>query len=200
MLVGNLCLEFLNSEWGDFRGRFRRDQLEQPAWVQDFLKRWGLEVAEPFTAEHLKALVDLRSVLRQIFETLPAGEPPREALDALNRILLGVPPVRRLVWSPERGYELEEAPAVKDWRWVMTEIAAAFADLLVNSEKKRLKVCQNPYCRGYYYDDTKSGTQRWCIPQCANLWKARRFRARQRGPQANGSAGNERQGKPIAHP
>ena len=199
MLVGNLCLEFLNSEWGDFRGRFRRDHLEQPAWMQDFLKRWGLEVAEPLTPDRLQELMGLRAAMRQIFEALPAGEPPREALDALNGILLGAPPVRRLICSSERGYELEEAPAVKDWRWVMTEIAAAFADLLVNSENKRLKVCQNPYCRGYYYDDTKSGTQRWCIPQCANLWKARRFRARQRGEKADRSAASGKQDTPIVH-
>lgn len=175
-----LCLDFLNSEWGDFRGRFRRDQLQQPAWMQDFLRRWKLDVAEPLTPDRLKALMELRTSLRQIFESLPGGEPPREALNALNEILLGAPPVRRLVWSSGHGYKLEEAPVVKDWRWVMTEIAASFADLLVNYENKRLKVCQNPYCRGYYYDETKSATRRWCIPQCANLWKARRFRARRR--------------------
>ena len=176
-----LCLDFLNSEWGDFRGRFRRDDLQQFAWVRDFLKRWNLDVNEPLTPAVLIMLMELRTSLRQIFEALPDGEPPREALNALNEVLVGTPPVRRLVWSCEHGFDLEEAPVIKDWRWVATEIAASFADLLVNHEKKRLKICQNPHCHSYFYDETKSGTQRWCITKCANLWKARRFRARQQG-------------------
>lgn len=185
MVSGTLCLDFLNSEWGDFRGRFRRDDLQRSAWVQDFLKRWSLDVTEPLTPAILNELLDLRASLRRMFESLSAGEPPREALDALNEILLGSPPVRRLEWSPESGYALKAAPEVKDWRWVMTEIAASFVDMLMNYENKRLKVCENPHCHGYYYDETKSGTQRWCITKCANLWKARRFRARKRSEAAN---------------
>ena len=176
-----LCLGFLNSEWGDFRGRFRRDDLQESVWVQDFLERWNLDVMEPLTPAVLNMLMDLRTSLRQIFEALPDGEPLHGSLEALNQILLDTPPVRRLVWTPEHGYDLEEAPVVRDWHWVMTEIAASFADLLVNCENKRLKICQNPHCHSYFYDETKSGTQRWCITKCANLWKARRFRARQRG-------------------
>lgn len=176
----SLCLEFLNSEWGDFRGRFRRDQLQQPAWVRDFLGRWRLDIPEPLSPAALQALVDLRTALRQICEVLPTGEPPAAALHTLNTILLSTPPTRRLVWSPHQGYALQEAPDVRDWRWVMTGIALSFADLLIHREVRRLKVCENPHCRAYFYDETRSGTRRWCIPRCANLWKARRFRARLR--------------------
>jgi predicted RNA-binding Zn ribbon-like protein len=181
--LDSLCLEFLNSEWGDFRGRFRRDQLQQPAWVGAFLQRWQLDLAEPLAPQDLQALVDLRASLRQIFVTLPAGEPPSAALQAVNAILLSTPPLRHLVWDADQGYTLQEVPASRDGRRVMTEIAASFADLLVHREVRRLKVCENPYCRGYFYDETRSGTQRWCLAICANLWKARRFRARLRaGP------------------
>lgn len=178
----SLCLEFLNSEWGDFRGRFRLDQLLQPVWVCDFLQRWQLDLAEPLAPHDLQALLDLRTSLRQIFVTLPAGEPPSAALQALNAILVSTPPLRRLAWHAHQGYTLQEVPA-RDGRRVMSEIAASFADLLVHYEVRRLKVCENPHCRGYFYDETRSGTQRWCIAKCANLWKARRFRARLRAEQ-----------------
>lgn len=176
----SLCFEFLNSEWGDFRGRFRQDQLQQTAWVQAFVQRWGFALVEPLSQDALQELVDLRSALRQIVEALPTGEPPPAALQAFNAVLLGAPPLRRLVWSAQQGFALQEAPVARDWRWVRSEIAASFADLLVHGEIRRLKVCENPHCRSYFYDETRSGTRRWCIAKCANLWRARRFRARVR--------------------
>jgi predicted RNA-binding Zn ribbon-like protein len=177
--VESLCLAFLNSEWGDFRGRFRRDQLLQEAWVRAFLQHWHLELAEPLSPQGLRELLDLRTSLRQMFEALPDQEPPPAALHALNAILQRTP-MRCLVWSAQRGYTREEAPAPDDWRRVVTAIAVSFADLLVHGEIRRLKVCENPHCRGYFYDETRSCTQRWCFAKCANLWKARRFRARLR--------------------
>jgi len=110
---------------------------------------------------------------------LPTGNSPAADVETLNAILLAVPSMHRLVWSGEK-YNMEEVIPARDWRWVKVEIVASFADLLVNADSKRLKVCENPYCRCYFYDETKSRTQRWCINKCANLWKARRFRARRR--------------------
>lgn len=178
--LDSLCLEFLNSEWGDFRGRFRLDHLQQPEWLGAFLQRWQLDLAAPLSPQDLQALADLRTSLRQIFVTLSVGEPPSAALQAVNTLLLGTPPLRRLAWDADQGYTLQEVPVARDVRRVLTEIAASFADLLVHSEIRRLKVCENPHCSGYFYDETRSGTQRWCLAKCANLWKARRFRARLR--------------------
>jgi predicted RNA-binding Zn ribbon-like protein len=177
--VDSLCLEFLNSEWGDYRGRFRKDQLLHQGWVRDFLERWQLAPAEPLSPQGLADLVDLRTSLRQLCEALPDREPPPQALHALNAILQSTP-LPCLVWSAQQGYSRQEAPVSGAWRRVMSALAVSFADLLVHGEIRRLKVCENPHCRGYFYDETRSGTQRWCITKCANLWKARRFRARLR--------------------
>jgi predicted RNA-binding Zn ribbon-like protein len=76
---------------------------------------------------------------------------------------------------------LEVVPLKKDWDWVQVEIAASFAHLLVDYDRKRLKICANPNCRWIFYDESKSRTRRYCTPdKCANLLKVRRFRARRK--------------------
>lgn len=175
----NVCLEFLNSEWGDFRGRFREDYLLNPAWLQVFLKRWNLQVTEPSTPATVEDLRELRMHMRRIVEALPTNTPPVDDLNALNAILLDTPSKRRLVWLDQK-YKLEEVVAARDWQWVIGEITTAFANWLVECDNKRLKICANPYCHSYFYDKSKSRTQHWCFYKCANLWKARRFRARQK--------------------
>ncbi|HTD18809.1 MAG TPA: hypothetical protein VK667_04690, partial [Ktedonobacteraceae bacterium] len=35
-----LCLDFLNSEFRDFRGRWVKDQLLEAGWLEQFLIRW----------------------------------------------------------------------------------------------------------------------------------------------------------------
>ncbi len=178
--MDRLCLDFLNSEWGDFRGRWREDRLLQPAWLEEFLERWNLRMADPVSPAIVDALVELRTLMRRIVGTLPAGNPSSDDLNALNAILLNAPSIRRLVWGGEK-FELEMVPLARDWRWVMAEIAASFADLLAKHDSKRLKICENPNCRWIFYDESKSRTRRWCTNnKCANLWKVRRFRARKK--------------------
>ena len=96
---------------------------------------------------------------------------------ALNAVLLKMPLSRRLVKDTAR-YRLEMVPLKQDWDWVQAEIAASFAHLLAYQDPRRLKICANTNCRGVFYDESKSRTKRYCTPdKCANLLKARRFRA-----------------------
>jgi predicted RNA-binding Zn ribbon-like protein len=86
--------------------------------------------------------------------------------------------VPRLRWDGEQ-YQIEVVPVRRDWRWVMGEIALSLADLLAYSDTRRLKICENPHCRGIFYDESKSRTKRYCTSdKCGNLLKLRRFRAR----------------------
>ena len=40
-----LCLDFFESDWRDFRGRWLREYLREPEWIGQFLDRWNLHVA-----------------------------------------------------------------------------------------------------------------------------------------------------------
>ncbi|MDQ2886339.1 MAG: CGNR zinc finger domain-containing protein, partial [Chloroflexota bacterium] len=91
-------------------------------------------------------------------------------------------PLKRQIEKDGDGYRLEMLPLRKDWDWVQAEIAASFVHLLTTHDARRLKLCANPHCRGAFYDNSKSRTQRYCTAdKCASLMKARRHRARRQG-------------------
>src|SRR6185312_7968664 len=178
--MDTICLDFINSEFRDFRGRWVRDDLQQPGWLEQFLVKWGLQVDRPPDEATLTTLVALRTLLRSLIEALAEGQIDEQEQAALNAILLKMPLRHHLV-KDTTGYRLEMVPLKKDWDWVQAEIAASFAHLLVDQDRKRLKICANPNCRWVFYDESKSRTRRYCTSdKCANLLKVRRFRARRK--------------------
>ncbi len=173
-----LCLQFINSEFRDFRGRWVRDDLQQASWLEQFLVTWGLQVETPPDAEVMAAMVTLRTLLGRMIEALADRQISDEDQAMFNAILLKTPLHRSLLKDAE-GYRLEVIPLKKDWDWVQTEIAASFAHMLTAHDPRRLKICANTNCRCAFYDDSKSRTRRYCTSdKCANLLKARRYRAR----------------------
>lgn len=176
--MDSLCLDFINSEFRDFRGRWVRDDLQQSGWLEQFLEKWGLQVDRPPDEATLTTLTTLRTLLRSMIEALSEGQIADNDQAELNAILLKMPLSRRLLKEPE-GYRLELVPLKKDWDWVQAEIAASLAHLLAYHDARRLKICANTNCRWVFYDESKSRTKLYCSPdKCANLMKARRFRSR----------------------
>src|SRR6266516_3667455 len=157
------------------------DDLWQPGWLEHFLAQWGLQIEEPPDEAVLAELVALRAFLRRLLESLTAaGQISDEQQAELNAILLKTP-LKRHIEKDGEGYRLEMLPLRKDWDWVQAEIAASFVHLLTAHDARRLKLCANPNCRGAFYDNSKSRTQRYCTAdKCASLMKARRYRARRR--------------------
>ncbi|MBE3561194.1 MAG: CGNR zinc finger domain-containing protein [Ktedonobacteraceae bacterium] len=175
-----MCLDFINSEFRDFRGRWIRDLLQDPGWLAQFLAKWDLQVDGQPDVAVMAAFIELRALLRRMTESLVQGQIAEQDVSLLNTILARVPLYRSLV-SDTAGYRLAVDPAKKDWHWVQAEIAASFVHLLVEHDPRRLKVCANEHCRGVFYDESKSRTKRYCTAdKCANLVKVRRFRARHR--------------------
>lgn len=173
-----LCLDFLNSEFRDFRGRWAKDQLLEAGWLEQFLIRWKLQPTDLADPPPLADLLKLRALLRQMVEALASSHPTDSDLSELNTFLFAAPSSLQLVRQDTR-YQLEQVPQRKDWKWVQAKIAASFAELLVIYEPRRLKVCENAHCRGIFYDESKSHTRRFCTSnKCANLVKMRRFRTR----------------------
>ncbi|HTK10547.1 MAG TPA: CGNR zinc finger domain-containing protein [Ktedonobacteraceae bacterium] len=173
-----LCLDFINSEFRDFRGRWVRDDLQQPVWMEQFLAKWGLQTASLPDADVLVRLVALRTLLRRMVESLATGQLASTDLAELNSLLRKGVFSRSLLHAGE-SYRVELIPLQKDWEWVQAEIAASFAHLLADCDVRRLKICANTHCRWVFYDESKSRTRSYCTAdKCANLLKVRRFRAR----------------------
>jgi predicted RNA-binding Zn ribbon-like protein len=173
-----IYLDFINSEFRDFRGRWVRDDLQQPGWLEQFLVKWGLKVDAPADAAEFTALLGLRMLLRSLTEAVVEGRFSTHSQAALNAVLLKMPLYRHLA-KDQDGYRLEMVPLKHDWDWVQAEIAASFAHLLARHDPRRLKICANTNCRWVFYDESKSRSRLYCTPdKCANLLKSRRFRLR----------------------
>lgn len=177
-----IALELVNSEeWYGRSPRGQIDHLQQPGWLPAFLERWGFaDVAEPDRAQRAQ-LVKLRTLLRRMIGNLADGDTPSaDDLEQLNRYLASRA-LRRRLRHDAGAFHVELAPARRDWTWVLSEIASSFTDLLVEGERDRVKLCENPECRWAFYDTTKNRRRRWCNPaQCGNVFKVRQFRARRR--------------------
>ncbi|QBD80174.1 zf-CGNR multi-domain protein [Ktedonosporobacter rubrisoli] len=172
------CLDFINSEFRDLRGRWIRDYLLEPTWLERFLTQWNLQVSEAASPEIITDLLALRKFLRGLIERLSTGPLTPEDMTALNSIMHKAP-VKRSLNYWHGSYQLELAPQLRDWRWVQAEIAASFVELLTQHDPRNIKICENSDCLAVFYDESRSHTRRFCTSdKCANLLKVRRFRAR----------------------
>lgn len=182
-IVELLCLDFLNSDWRDWRGSGRRaDRLDRPAFLEALLRQWGLDAPVPADAGTRFALGELRARMRSMAEALDAGRPlDADDVAALNRAMAQASFHPRLV-PDGGGYRLEQVPSAEGWPLVIGRIAASFAELLADGDARRVKVCANDACRWVFFDESRNRSRRWCDPRtCGNLVKVRRFRARRRG-------------------
>lgn len=179
-----LCLDFVNSEFRDFRGRWSRDDLQNPEWLARFLKRWHLCAVAPPDAATLAQLSALRELLTSIISALIQHESIEETHLATLNARLRQTSFHYQIAPVDQGYQLASVPSAHDWNWVQSEIIADFITLLTEYDLLRLKICANAHCRWIFYDETRSRTRRYCTTnKCANLLKLRRFRARHKQPQ-----------------
>ena len=178
----NACwMDLLNSDRHDYLGQDKRvDSLDDPEWLDGFLRRAGLEVAAPERARLVPALRRLRARLRDKADAIAQGKPVTAVhLEDLNDYLADAPLVRRLE-THQRKARLRLEPVRKTVASVLAEIVSSFAETLAAGEVGRIKLCGNEACRWVFRDTSKSGTRKWCGPTCGNLMKVRRFRRRAR--------------------
>lgn len=173
-----LWTSFLNSDYHDWRGTgASEDLLLKPGWMEKFLTRWGMPV--PSEPPDVKSLRQLRVLIHRMAKALVAGgavDP--DDLAALNQVMAGGPVVRQV--CPDSGKVLLQ-PVACSWAHVQAEIAASLATTLAEGEGARVRICENPDCLWFFYDDTRNRTKRFCEDKtCGNLVKVRRFRARQK--------------------
>ncbi len=193
--MDEIWLDLLNSDWHDYLGRSRAaDRLDDPQWVRAFLVRWNLPDRIVSAKATRAALGELRSMLRRFVDRAVAEESlTEEDLKALNTVLGAEPVVRRV--EPSGGaYRMRLDPVRTSLRAVLAEIAKSFAEMLIEGDLARIKLCENSDCRWVFYDRSRSRTRRWCegASGCGNLLKVRRFRKRQKKKRGKPSSGSKR--------
>jgi predicted RNA-binding Zn ribbon-like protein len=164
-------------EWDGY-GRMT-DHLKDPAWLGRILNHWNLaaQVPRPVPAQKLIAL---RTLLRLLAQKLNSGKTlDARDLRALNSYLNV--PVRVQVFQRQNGVRSELVPLHAGWPWIVSRIAASFAEMLALGRADRLKYCPNEGCKWIFYDQTKGNTRRWCNDKtCGNRDRVRRARSRAR--------------------
>ncbi|WP_311518863.1 CGNR zinc finger domain-containing protein [Paenibacillus albidus] len=175
----------MNSYWRDWRTGDRskdRDKLEDQEWLDKWLKNHALPEGLIPDESELEQLRELRSWLwERIQEIVMEQRPDQVQLEALNRYMLRGPVIRQIVWDNGQQAAIKLLPQCSGWDQVMAEIAASFAEALLEKEASRFRICENPDCLWVYYDDTRNRSKRYCDDKaCGNLMKVRRFRARKK--------------------
>ena len=178
-----LILEYLNTGW--FATHLHhQDVLQTPKLLTEFLRKWRIEPSSRPTPEAIRALVEYRGFLAGALRELIGGRGiSAETAAELNRLLLLAPGVRSAGADGEK-FQTAFQPLRKDWNWVMAEVAESFF-ALTGMDVGRIRVCENPGCQWYFYDETRSRTKRCCDDTCANLVKVRRHRARKKESNSN---------------
>jgi predicted RNA-binding Zn ribbon-like protein len=153
--------------------------LQDPAWAAHIVKYWNLASSLPRPVP-LAQLIALRTLLRRMAEKLIKGDAIDERdMNALNSYLNV--PVRVKLFQRQNGVQSELVPLRDGWPWILSRIAASFAEMLALNRSDRLKYCPNEGCKWIFYDRTKANTRRWCNDRtCGNRDRVRRARQRDR--------------------
>jgi predicted RNA-binding Zn ribbon-like protein len=182
-------LDLANSlEWNGY-GKLT-DHLRDPSWVGRVVKHWNLASTLPRSVP-LAQIIALRALLRRMTEKLIAGDAIHERdLNALNPYLNV--PVRVKLFQRQNGVHSELVPLRPGWPWILSRIAASFAEMLKLNRPDRLKYCPNEGCKWIFYDRTKANTRRWCNDRtCGNRDRVRRARIRQRKTAEKSKSSND---------
>ena len=167
-------LDLANSvEWNGY-GKLT-DHLQDPSWATHIVKHWNL-ASSPSGPVPLGRLIALRALLRRMAAKLIADDSLDERdLNALNSYLKV--PVRVKLFQHQHGVHSELVPLHSGWSWILSRIAASFAEMLEQNRLDRLKYCPNEGCKWIFYDRTKANTRRWCNDRtCGNRDRVRRSR------------------------
>ena len=124
----------------------------------------------------------LRETIYRIFFCTAEGKTPAAAdLDALNRALRAAPE-RIGIARTGSGFAWRvkpiEEPSIPS---LLAPVVWSAANLLTGPHLARVRHCANERCLWLFYDDSKSGTRRWCsMSACGNRAKAHRHYVRQK--------------------
>ncbi|MFE9838436.1 CGNR zinc finger domain-containing protein [Streptomyces sp. NPDC005551] len=133
------------------------------------------EGRKPFglAAPDVPAARELRESLRAVC-LAHAGHPPHRDVTPLGRLLARAP----LVVSVD-GHDGAATLTAAEPAPLLSQVAAAIAQALVDGTWPRLKACEAPACHWAYYDRSPACRGRWCtMSVCGARAKMRRYRAK----------------------
>jgi predicted RNA-binding Zn ribbon-like protein len=138
----------------------------------------------------MRDVVELRALLRRLAAKIEQEHPldgrDLAALNAHLNVPVRVKLIQRQNGTREgsggrarSAVRAELVPLRSGWPWLLSRIAASFAEMLALDRPDRLKFCLNKGCNWIFYDQTKANTRRWCNDRtCGNRARVQRSRRR----------------------
>jgi predicted RNA-binding Zn ribbon-like protein len=148
--------------------------LPDAAALEAFVRSWGWTGQRRGDEAELRAVRDLRPVLREIWT---AGE--ARTVEIVNGLLRTAQAVPQLVRHDEWDYHIHAVPpeaplAVR----MVVEAAMAFVDVVRGRELGRLRTCAYPGCGNVLVDLSRNRSKRFCDSGCGNRAAVNAYRAR----------------------
>ena len=188
----DLCLDFANTLF--WRGSTNTEMLHQfsdllewcrssgalPPEVLDELAGWASKDPDS-AAEVFHDAIQLRETIYRVFLNMGSdAAPAAEDLHALNDALADAPSRTSVARSGDSfGWRLEiDTPSANI---LLAAVLWSAGDLIVGSNRARIRHCANDRCLWLFIDDSKNQSRRWCsMAACGNRAKAHRHYLRQK--------------------
>jgi predicted RNA-binding Zn ribbon-like protein len=180
-LAGQAAVDFLNTEWPNATGKedFFETDDDVFTWLrQAHLAPDGVTSVRP-TGSLLRATRALRDTIRVLIETKKAGK--HGDLSDLNAFLAAAQSHPQLSWTKTRSIVVETIRPSDTAEHILAPLALKAADLLAHADFRRVRLCDDPTCVHWFYDQTKPGRRRWCsMATCGNRLKVKEYRRRKK--------------------
>lgn len=182
MIADHLALDFLNTAFGTTN---RVEMINNDSEVYQWMIKAGVDVNEisqstlNYKGELLSDALELRAIANDLIVATKNGtqNDPRK----LNTFLAHGCNYYQVHINEEKRWTLKPQRHVLSSKDLLTPIAEAIADLIVNADFSIVRQCECPDCTLWFYDRTKSHQRRWCdMAVCGNRMKAAAFRARKK--------------------
>jgi predicted RNA-binding Zn ribbon-like protein len=124
----------------------------------------------------LKQATSLRASLRQIFAGLVRRVAPGpEAVEAINDVLQ-ITEGHDELRQQAGGWRIEFVAREAGLAWLLAAVARSAAEIVAEGLEARVRLCANPECGLFFYDDSRTKRRRWCsMALCGNRHKAAAF-------------------------
>jgi len=137
----------------------------------------SLPQADPQAAEALLLKARrLGAALRKVFAAMLRKQRiAREWIDPVNEILRVTEGHDELV-GQDSVWKIEFVAREGGLDWLLAAVARSGAEIIAEGPRARLRLCANPQCGLFFYDDSRTRRRRWCsMAVCGNRSKVAAF-------------------------
>lgn len=181
LLAGRLSVDFVNASpsnaelpWERLIGFLESTSIVSTERATQLL---GLPQIDPQAAEALLLKASrLGSALRKLFTSILRRQRiAGEWIEPINEILRITEGHDELV-GQDGAWKIEFVAREGGLDWLLAAVARSGAEIIAEGPSARLRLCANPQCGLFFYDDSRTRLRRWCsMAVCGNRNKVAAF-------------------------